>query len=177
MDIGFSWHPFLKEAVSSPLCNFGIFVKHKVTAAVWVFIGIFCVAPLSYMSLSVAVALQYNLKSHIVIPLFPRIVLAIWGLLCFQMILRLYIFFLAQRINKKLWKMLFFYFTLKYFRFIGFIFIYVHVCLSVPCMSGVACGGQRGCQNPGTGITGNCEPPDVDVGNQTQVLSKSNVCC
>lgn len=144
------------------------------TAAAWVSIRIFCFVPLIYMPFFVAKALQYNLKSLMVMPLLLRIALALWGLLRFQLVLRLCVFFLAQRINKNLWKILFspFYNTkILLDLWASFLFMYtsVHLChvwvLPLEAREGIRCLGAR--------ITSNCEPLNVDAGNETHVLSKS----
>lgn len=38
------------------------------------------------------------------------------------------------------------------------------------------CPAARGIGSPGSGVTGDCELPDVSAGYQTQILRKSSPC-
>jgi hypothetical protein len=49
--------PFVEEAIFSPVCVFGSFVKDQMAVAVWVYLWVFYSVPLVFMSVFVTVAL------------------------------------------------------------------------------------------------------------------------
>jgi hypothetical protein len=86
-----------EEAVFSPSCILGFFVKDQLALNVWVYAWVFYSDPLVYLSIFVPI-----LKSGIVMPpavdFLLRIALAIRGLLCFHMYFRIDFSFSVQAV-------------------------------------------------------------------------------